>query len=277
MSDEIKKPEVASDSSRSLPKGGEDAGSKPEEAVPLEEKLAAAGMTPEEEEEKKRIDAKALKAEKAKKKAAAQVKAGVKKKDKKKGKKGGPEPFVKRTALPRMHAKYLEEVQPALIKQFSYTTAMAAPRLVKIVLNMGLGEALQNAKLLDAAEDELNTIAGQKCVITQARKSIATYKLRQGQKIGAMVTLRRARMYEFFDRLVSFALPRTRDFKGISPRSFDGRGNFSMGVREQIIFPEIDYDKIEKIMGLNVTIVTSARNDEEGRELLRKMGMPFRV
>ena len=288
MSDETKKPEVDGATSRSLQKEGEEAVSKtaeaevaaeakPAEDLDLEAKLAAATLSEEDEAEKQRVDAKALKAEKAAKKAAAQVKAGVKKKGKKKGQKAGPEPFIKRTSAPRMQTKYLEEVQPALIKQFGYTTSMDAPRLVKIVLNMGLGEALTNAKLLDAAEEELNAITGQKCVITQARKSIATYKLRQGQKIGAMVTLRRARMYEFFDRLVSFALPRTRDFKGISPRSFDGRGNFSMGVREQIIFPEIDYDKIEKIMGLNVTIVTSARNDEEGRELLRKMGMPFRV
>ena len=153
---------------------------------------------------------------------------------------------------------------------------MAVPRLVKITLNMGLGEALLNAKLLDAAEEELSVIAGQKPVITKARKSIATYKLRQGQKIGCMVTLRRERMYEFLDRLVSLALPRTRDFKGISPKSFDGRGNFSLGIREQIIFPEIDYDKIEKIMGLNITIVTTANNDEEGRALLKQLGMPLR-
>jgi large subunit ribosomal protein L5 len=153
---------------------------------------------------------------------------------------------------------------------------MAVPRLVKITLNMGLGEALQNAKLLESAEAELAAIAGQKPIVTQARKSIATFKLRQGQKIGAMVTLRRDRMFEFFDRLVTFALPRTRDFRGVSARSFDGRGNFSMGVREQIIFPEIEYDKIEKIMGMNITIGTTAKTDEEGRALLKHLGMPFR-
>jgi large subunit ribosomal protein L5 len=141
---------------------------------------------------------------------------------------------------------------------------------------MGLGEALQNAKLLDSAEEELAAISGQKAVITKARKSIATYKLRQGQKIGAMVTLRKDKMFEFLDRLVSFALPRTGDFRGISPRSFDGRGNFSLGIKEQIVFPEIDYDKIEKIMGMNVTVVTTANTDEEGRALLKHMGVPFR-
>ncbi len=252
------------------------------EAKPAEAKPAGAPAL-EGEEEPAKLDGKALKAAKAAKKAAAQAKAGVKPKGGKggkkkgKGKKKGPEPFVKRTAPPRMKLRFQEEVLPAMMKDFGYTTTMAVPRLVKIVLNMGLGEALQNAKLLDSAEDELATIAGQKPVITRARKSIATYKLRQGQKIGCMVTLRRDRMYEFFDRLVTFALPRTRDFKGISPKSFDGRGNFSMGILEQIIFPEIDYDKIEKIMGLNVTIVTTARNDEEGRALLRKMGMPLRT
>ena len=207
-------------------------------------------------------------------KQKAQQKGGVKKE---KGKKA-PEvtAFVKRTAPPRLRTKYEQEVIPALMKEFSYKTKMAVPRLVKITVNMGLGQALQNAKLLEAAEAELTAIAGQKPVITKARKSIATFKLRQGQKIGCMVTLRRERMYEFFDRLVSFALPRTRDFKGISPRSFDGRGNFSLGIREQIIFPEIDYDKIEKIMGMNITVVTTARTDEEGKALLKHLGMPFR-
>lgn len=192
------------------------------------------------------------------------------------GKKGSSEPFVKRTAPPRLREKYENEVKAALIEEFNYSSPMAAPRLTKITVNVGLGEALVNPKLIDAAEAELAAITGQKPVVTRARKSIATFKLRQGQRIGCMVTLRRDRMYEFFDRLVSFALPRTRDFRGISPRSFDGRGNFSMGIREQIIFPEINYDKIEKILGLNVTIVTTARTDDEGRALLRHLGMPFR-
>ncbi|PID39102.1 MAG: 50S ribosomal protein L5 [Proteobacteria bacterium] len=194
----------------------------------------------------------------------------------KKGKGKGPEPFVKRTKPARLRAMYGEEVLPKLMKEFSYSTPMAAPRLVKIVVNMGLGEALQNPKLIDSAEQEMTAICGQKPVVTQARKSIAAFKLRQGQRIGCMVTLRRERMYEFFDRLVTFALPRTRDFKGVSPRAFDGRGNFTLGVREQIIFPEIDYDKIEKIHGLNITIVTTAKTDDEGRALLKHLGMPFR-
>jgi large subunit ribosomal protein L5 len=243
----------------------------PAEAAPVE---GAA-----EDEDEKRLDPQELKAARKEKKAKAQEKAGKGPKgDKKKGKgkKGEPEKFIKRTQPPRLKTKYQTEIVPALMKEFGYKTPMAVPRLVKITLNMGLGQALQNPKLLDSAEEELAAIAGQKPVITTARKSIATYKLRQGQKIGAMVTLRRDRMYEFFDRLVAFALPRTRDFKGISPRSFDGRGNFSLGIKEQIIFPEIDYDKIEKIMGLNVTIVTTAKTDEEGRALLRHLGMPFR-
>ncbi|MFH1130259.1 MAG: 50S ribosomal protein L5 [Pseudomonadota bacterium] len=162
------------------------------------------------------------------------------------------------------------------MKQFNYKTQMAVPRLVKITVNAGLGEALQNPKLIESTERELTAITGQKPIVTKARKSIATFKLRQGQKIGCMVTLRGARMYEFFDRLVTVALPRTRDFKGISPRSFDGRGNFTMGIKEQIVFPEVEYDKMEKIKGLNVSIVTSAKTDEEGRALLACLGMPFR-
>ena len=203
-------------------------------------------------------------------------KASSGKKDKKDGKKGKAEAFVKRAAPPRLRQKYQEEVLPALVKEFGYKSSMAAPRLVKIVLNMGLGEALQNPKLVDSAEEQLATISGQKPVVCSARKSIATYKLRQGQKIGCMVTLRKDRMFEFLDRLVSVALPRTRDFKGVSPKGFDGRGNYTLGIKEQIIFPEIDYDKIEKIKGLNVCIVTTAQTDEEGRALLRQLGMPFR-
>ncbi len=242
-----------------------------------------------EADKKERQDPQALKAAKEAKKAAAQEKDGAQaapkaKGDKAKGdkgkgkkeKKGEAAAFVKRAAPPRLREKYAKEIIPALMKEFGYKSTMAVPRLRKITLNMGLGQALQNAKLLEAAEAELEVIAGQKPVITKARKSIATFKLRQGQKIGCMVTLRRDRMYEFLDRLVTFALPRTRDFKGVSPRSFDGRGNYTMGIREQIIFPEIDYDKVEKIMGLNICIVTTARTDEEGRALLKHLGMPFR-
>jgi large subunit ribosomal protein L5 len=230
----------------------------------------------------KRVDPQEAKAEKKEKKVKAQDKAGVapKGKDQGKGKgkdkKGPAQAFVKRTKPSRLRDRYQKEIVPALMKEFNYTSVMAVPRLVKITLNMGLGQALLNAKLLDAAEIEMTAISGQKPIITRARKSIAIFKLRQGQKIGCMVTLRKERMFEFFDRLVSFALPRTRDFKGISPKSFDGRGNFSMGIREQIIFPEIDYDKIEKIMGLNITIVTTAKTDDEGRALLKHLGMPFR-
>jgi large subunit ribosomal protein L5 len=154
---------------------------------------------------------------------------------------------------------------------------MQAPRLEKIVVNMGLGEAINNGKILDASIEQLTAMAGQRPVVTRARKSIANFKLRQGQSIGAMVTLRGERAYEFFDRLVSIALPRVRDFKGVSPKAFDGKGNYTLGVKEQIIFPEINYDKVEKIKGLNITVVTTARNDEEGKALLRLLGMPFRV
>ena len=184
--------------------------------------------------------------------------------------------FVKRTGPSRLRAKYHGEVLPALAKEFDLKTPMAVPRISKITVNMGLGQALQNPKLIDAATRELAAITGQKPVVTRARQSIATFKLRKGQRIGCMVTLRKDRMYEFFDRLVSLALPRTRDFKGLSPKAFDGRGNYSLGIKEQIIFPEIEYDKIEQIMGLSITIVTTARTDEQGRALLRHLGMPFR-
>ena len=193
-----------------------------------------------------------------------------------KRKKKGAEPFVKRSAPTRLRAMFREEIHPKLLEEFKYSSPMAVPRLKKIVVNMGLGEALQNPKLIEAAEEEMTVITGQKPVVTEARRSIAAFKLRQGQKIGCMVTLRGERMYEVVDRLGSFALPRTRDFKGVSPRAFDGRGNYTLGVREQIIFPEIDYDKIEKIHGLNVTIVTTAKSDDEGRALLKHLGMPFR-
>jgi len=171
---------------------------------------------------------------------------------------------------------YLNEAVPKLVNAFKYNNIMEVPRLRKVVLNMGLGEAIQNIKLLDAAAEELKTIAGQKPVITRAKKSIAAFKLREGMPIGCMVTLRRDRMYDFFYKLVNVALPRVRDFRGISDKAFDGRGNYSLGIKEHIIFPEIDYDKIDRIKGLNISVVTSAKNDEEGKELLRLLGMPFR-
>ncbi len=171
---------------------------------------------------------------------------------------------------------YEKEVVPKLIEAFNYKNIMQVPRLEKVVLNMGLGEAIQNIKLLDTAAEELQIIAGQHPVITRAKKSIAAFKLREGMPIGCMVTLRRHRMYDFFYKLVNVALPRVRDFRGISGKAFDGRGNYSLGIKEHIIFPEIDYDKIDKIKGLNISIVTSAQNDEEGKELLRLLGMPFR-
>ncbi|MDI6795430.1 MAG: 50S ribosomal protein L5 [Desulfatibacillaceae bacterium] len=171
---------------------------------------------------------------------------------------------------------YIDEVVPKLTEEFGYKNVMEIPRIEKLVLNMGLGEAIQNVKIVDTAVDELTQIAGQKPVVTRGRRSIAAFKLRQGMPIGAMVTLRGTRMYDFFNKLVNVALPRVRDFRGLNPKGFDGRGNYSLGIKEQLIFPEIDYDKIEKIRGLNITIVTTARTDEEGRFLLKQMGMPFR-
>ncbi|MDJ0722556.1 MAG: 50S ribosomal protein L5 [Desulfobacterales bacterium] len=171
---------------------------------------------------------------------------------------------------------YETEVAPKLMETFGFKNPMQVPRLDKIVLNMGLGEAIQNIKILDSAAEELKVISGQKPVITRAKRSIAAFKLREGMPIGCMVTLRRAKMYDFYTKLVNIALPRVRDFRGISGKAFDGRGNYSLGIKEQLIFPEIDYDKIDKIKGLNVTIVTTATNDAEGKELLKLMGMPFR-
>lgn len=176
----------------------------------------------------------------------------------------------------RLKEIYLKEVVPQLMKTFSYKNRMQVPRLEKITLNMGLGEAVQNIKILDSAVEELSLVAGQKAVITKAKRSIAAYKLREGMPIGVMVTLRRNRMMEFFDKLVNIALPRVRDFRGVSGKAFDGRGNYSLGIREQVIFPEINLDKIDKVKGLNISIVTTAKTDEEGRELLRLLGMPLR-
>jgi|ERR1051326_1027582 large subunit ribosomal protein L5 len=176
----------------------------------------------------------------------------------------------------RLRERFQKEVAPALMKEFELKNPMAVPRLHKIVVNMGLGEATQNAKVLDPAVNELGQLAGQKPVVTKAKKSIAAFKVRAGMPIGAMVTLRGDRMYEFFDRLVNIALPRVRDFRGVSTRSFDGRGNYTLGLREQLIFPEIDYAKVDRTKGMNVTIVTTAKNDNEARALLKHMGMPFR-
>jgi large subunit ribosomal protein L5 len=176
----------------------------------------------------------------------------------------------------RLKERYQKDIAPAIAREFSIKNPMAIPRLEKIVLNMGMGEAVANAKVLDIAADELKAICGQKPVITKAKKSIASFKLRQGMPIGVMVTLRGDRMYEFLDRLVSIALPRVRDFRGVSPKAFDGRGNYTIGVREQLIFPEIDFNKVDKQRGLNISIVTSARTDELARALLKALGMPFR-
>ena len=178
--------------------------------------------------------------------------------------------------VPRMLERYRRDVRDRLSKEYGYTNVHQVPTLEKIVLNVGLGEATQNAKLLERAAEELAMIAGQKPIIRRARKSVANFKLRQGQAIGAMVTLRGYRMWEFLDRLMSVALPRVRDFRGTSPKAFDGRGNYTLGIREQIIFPEVDYDKVEKITGLNVTVCTTARTDAEAKSLLAHLGMPFR-
>ncbi len=179
--------------------------------------------------------------------------------------------------MPRLKDKYRNEVIKAMMEKFGYKNVMQVPKLEKVVINMGVGEAIQNSKAIDAAVNDLMTITGQRPVVTKAKKSIASFKLRQGMTVGCKVTLRGDRMYEFVDRLFNIALPRVRDFRGVSPKSFDGRGNYSMGVREQLIFPEIDYDKIDKVRGMDIIFVTTARTDEEARELLRLMGMPFRA
>jgi large subunit ribosomal protein L5 len=206
------------------------------------------------------------KREKKAKPAEAVADGGDKKKDKPKGP-AGPS---------RLRTRYKAEIVPALMSHFNYANVMAVPKLEKIVVNMGLGEASQNAKILDTATDELGRITGQRSVVTRAKKAIANFKLREGVAIGAAVTLRGDRMYEFLDRLANVALPRVRDFRGISTRSFDGRGNYTLGLRDQLIFPEVDYAKVDKARGMNVTIVTTARTDDEARELLKQLGMPFR-
>ncbi len=178
--------------------------------------------------------------------------------------------------MARLKEKYKNEIAPAIAKEFGIENPMAIPRIEKIVVNMGMGEAIANSKILDTAVEELRSVTGQKPVITKAKKSIAAFKLREGMNIGTMVTLRGERMYEFLDRLISVALPRVRDFRGISAKAFDGRGNYTLGIREQLIFPEIDFNKVDKTRGMNISIVTTARNDEQARALLKAMGMPFR-
>ncbi|NLA10668.1 MAG: 50S ribosomal protein L5 [Firmicutes bacterium] len=179
--------------------------------------------------------------------------------------------------MPRLKKKYFSEIRPALQERFDYKNIYEVPRLVKVVINMGVGEGKENPKVLDAAVNDMMLICGQRPVITKARKSVASFKLREGMAIGCKATLRGARMYDFLDKLFNVTLPRVRDFRGISPRSFDGRGNFTIGLREQLIFPEIEYSKVEKILGMDIVIVTTAKNDEEAKELLTLMGLPFRA
>ena len=179
--------------------------------------------------------------------------------------------------MARLKDKYKKEIAPALAKEFGIENPMAVPRIEKVVVNMGMGEAISNSKILDTAVDELRAVTGQKPVVTKAKKSIASFKLRQGMAIGTMVTLRGDRMYEFLDRLISVALPRVRDFRGISGKAFDGRGNYTLGIREQLIFPEIDFNKVDKTRGMNISIITTAKTDEQARSLLKALGMPFRA
>ncbi len=215
---------------------------------------------------------------KAAPKAAGKGKASAKeaKKETGEGAAAAEKKPAEKIPTPRLKQRYHDVVVPAMMKEFSYKNPMQAPRLVKVVLNVGMGEAISNAKALDFAADELGRISGQKPVITKAKKSIATFKLREGMPIGCMVTLRRERMFEFLDRFISAALPRIRDFKGVSSKSFDGRGNYTLGIKEQVIFPEIEIDKVDSIHGLDIVIVTTAKTDEEGRALLGHVGMPYR-
>jgi len=209
-------------------------------------------------------------------KASAKAKAPAESKKESPAKEGVKKSAPEAVPTPRLKKRYHDIAVPALMKEFQYKNPMQAPKIVKVVLNMGMGEAITNAKALDHAAEEMAKIAGQKPVITRAKKSIATFKLREGMPIGCMVTLRRERMYEFLDRFISAALPRIRDFKGVSAKSFDGRGNYSLGIKEQVIFPEIEIDKVDSIHGMDIVIVTTAKTDEEGRALLGHMGMPYR-
>ena len=228
-------------------------------------------MANDEQTEDQKAAAEAKKKERAEKAAAKGV--GGKKKS---AEPTGPFPKYKREQAPRLKKTYDETVRAALMKEFNYKTPMQVPRILKVSVNMGLGKAKEEPKMIDNGIEELKLITGQSPVVSRAKKDIAVFKLRKGQKIGVMVTLRRERMWEFLDRLLNIALPRVRDFRGVSSRGFDGRGNFTMGVREQIIFPEIEYDKIDSIKGLNISIVTTAKTDAEGRALLVHLGMPFR-
>ena len=229
------------------------------------------------EEEDQAAKAAADEAAAAKKKERAEkAKAKAEGGKKKAAEPTGPAPKYKREKPPRLRALYDQTVRQQMMKEFNYSSIMQVPRIVKISVNMGLGKAKDEPKMIDNAIEELKEITGQSPVVSRAKKDIAVFKLRKGQKIGVMVTLRRERMWEFLDRLCNIALPRVRDFRGVSPRGFDGRGNFTMGVREQIIFPEIEYDKIDSIKGLNISIVTTAETDAEGRSLLGHLGMPFR-
>jgi len=196
-----------------------------------------------------------------------------------KGKKAdaGPAPKYKRETPPRLKLTYDSSVKPTMMKEFNYTSVMEVPRIVKITINMGLGRANQDPKIIDNAVEELKLISGQAPVVCKAKKDIATYKLRKGQKIGVMVTLRRERMWEFLDRLCNIALPRVRDFRGVSPRGFDGRGNYTLGLKDQLLFPEIDYMKVDKARGMNISVITTAKTDQESRKLLQLLGMPFRA
>ncbi|MBM4294322.1 MAG: 50S ribosomal protein L5 [Deltaproteobacteria bacterium] len=229
-----------------------------------------------EKQQKTQKTQKPPKAGKAPKPSKAE-KAGQPEKALEAGKAGKPEKVEKVERVPpRLWEYYRGECVPRMMQEFRYKSPMQVPKLEKIVINMGLGEAIQNIKLLESAAVELAAIGGQKAVVTRAKKSIAAFKLREGMPIGCMVTLRRQRMYEFFDKLVNVVLPRVRDFRGVSDRSFDGRGNYTLGIREQIIFPEIDYDKMDKVKGMNISIITTARTDEEGKYLLKLLGLPFR-
>jgi large subunit ribosomal protein L5 len=212
--------------------------------------------------------------EKDKAKAKGQGKPAEKKAAKAAGKAAAPAAVF--SGKPRLWDFYRSECVPRMMQEFKYKSSMQVPRLTKVVVNIGLGEAIQNIKLLESAQEELGVITGQKAVVTRAKKSIAAFKLREGMPIGCMVTLRRDRMYYFLDKLMNVVLPRVRDFRGVSERAFDGRGNYTLGIKEQIIFPEIDYDKIDKVKGMNITIVTSAKTDEESKFLLKLMGLPFR-
>ena len=211
-----------------------------------------------------------------KKERAEKAKAKGEAKAKKAAEPTGPAPKYKREKAPKLKTVYDQTIRPAMMKEFGYSSVMQVPRIVKVTVNMGLGKAKDEPKMIDNGVDELKQITGQSPVVSRAKKDIAVFKLRKGQKIGVMVTLRRERMWEFLDRLLNIALPRVRDFRGVSARGFDGRGNFTMGVREQIIFPEIEYEKIDSIKGMNISIVTTAETDAEGRALLGYLGMPFR-